>query len=262
MRLEKAMAVARKMRKEGGFETAGIFESGEPVKPPRNEEWPPVYTDSKTIEADEKYLLQNTCVCIDPEAVELDFYKVLRTKIQQAAQPRGWNTVMITSPFDEDGRTMVAVNLALTFAKAHNQTVMLVDCDLRRQSIHDVLCIESNSGLVDYLVDEKPLRDSIVWPGIEKMTLISGGRTIQDSTELLGSERMRALVHEMKNRYADRYILFAAPPVLVGADALSLAPLVDCIVMAVTEGKSSMTDVKKAIAILPQEKLLGFVMTK
>ncbi|MFO7740455.1 MAG: hypothetical protein R6V46_18395 [Desulfatiglandaceae bacterium] len=262
MKLEKAMAAARRMRKEGGLEPVGIFESGKPAKTSRKAWRPPVYTESKKIQVDENHLRTNACVCIDPEAVALDFYKVLRTKIEQAARPRGWNTVMITSPFDENGRTMVAVNLALTFAKAYNQTVMLVDCDLRRQGIREVLCIESDSGLVDYLLDEKPLKDAIVWPGIEKMTLISGGRTIHDSTELLGSERMRALVHEMKGRYSDRYVLFAAPPILVGADALSLAPLVDCIVMVVTEGKSSMRDVRKAIGMLPQEKFLGFVMTK
>ena len=76
----------------------------------------------------------------------------------------------------------------------------------------------------------------IVWPGIEKMTLISGGKTISDSAELLNSPKMKALVQEVKLRYADRYIIFDTPPILGWADAITFAPLVDCILMVVEEG--------------------------
>ena len=92
---------------------------------------------------------QNRCVCIAPDADELESYKVLRTRIQQAMKPKGWNTILVTSPNPGDGKTLTAINLALTFAKAYNQTVMLVDCDLRRQSIHRVLGLESEAGIVD-----------------------------------------------------------------------------------------------------------------
>ena len=138
----------------------------------------------------------------------------------------------------------------------------MVDCDLRRQNIHHVLGIDSHAGLVDYLVNHRPLSDFIIWPGIEKLTLISGGRTIQNSTELLGSKRMKDLVAEMKTRYPERYVLLDTPPVLVGADTLALAPLVDGIVMVVAEGKTAMREVRKALDILPADKILGFVMNR
>jgi non-specific protein-tyrosine kinase len=85
---------------------------------------------------------------------------------------------------------------------------------------------------------------------------------IQNSTELLSSPRMKALMVEMKSRYDDRYVLFDVPPVLVGADAMALAPYVDCIVMVVEEGKTSTQDVQKALEMVPQEKFLGFVLNK
>jgi non-specific protein-tyrosine kinase len=66
----------------------------------------------------------------------------------------------------------------------------------------------------------------------------------------------------MKTRYADRIILFDAPPVLSKADVIAFAPNVDCIIMVVEEGKTSMEDAKKAVALLPPEKFLGFVFNR
>ena len=104
-----------------------------------------------------------------------------------------------------------------------------------------------------------PLKDLIVLPNIEKLTLISGGKTIANSAELLGSPRMKAFVQEIKSRYDDRYIVFDTPPVLGWADAIAFAPLVDCILMVVEEGRTSIKDVNKALEMLPAEKILGFV---
>jgi protein-tyrosine kinase len=139
---------------------------------------------------------------------------------------------------------------------------MLIDCDLRRQSIHRVLGIESEAGIVDYLIDDKPLKEFIIWPGIEKLTLISGGRSIQNSAEVLGSVRMRSLTLELKARYEDRLVIFDSPPVLSGADTLALAPCVDCILMVVNESRTRMRDVNKALEMIPREKFIGYVMNQ
>ena len=118
------------------------------------------------------------------------------------------------------------------------------------------------AGLADYLLQQRPLKDIVVWPGIEQMTLISGGRTVSNSAELLSSPRMKALVEEMKARYEDRYVIFDSAPVLSGADAMALAAHVDCVLLVVEEGRTSLREVKEAIAMLPAEKLLGFVLNR
>jgi len=223
---------------------------------------PPVYSQSIHIELDPEVLLRNRCICIEPNSPEIDCYKVLRTRIQQLTRQKGWNTVMITSTLPGDGKTLTSINLALTFSKAYNQTVMLVDCDLRNQNIHKVLGFQSNSGLIEYLIDDRPLQESIIWPGIDKLTLMSGGRMIQNTTELIGSQRMQTFVKEMKTRYDDRYVIFDVPPLLIGADALALAPYIDCIILVVDEGKTSTKDLQKAVEMLPKEKLIGFVMNR
>ena len=229
----------------------------------RKDEWkPPVYSDSTRVQLDPECLLDNRCICISPDAPELESYKVLRTKIQQLTKEKGWNTVMVTSAEAGEGKTFTAVNLALTFARAYNQTVLLVDCDFRSQNVQKMMGFKSNAGLIDYLVDKRPLNEFIIWPGIDKMTVISGGRTFEDSSELLDSPRMKNLVNELKTRYDDRYIIFDVPPLLGTADAIALTPYVDCIVMVVEEGKTAMRNVQKAMEAIPQEKFLGFVMNK
>ena len=227
-----------------------------------NDWTPPNYHASKPVALNPAVLEENRCVCFFPDSPEINFFKMLRTRIQQALTANNWNTVMITSANPGEGKTLTAINLALTFTRTFNQTVLLIDCDLEKQSIHDYLGIPAKTGLIDHLCNDRPLQDIIMWPGVDKMTLISGGKTISDSAELLSSPRMKSLVAEMKTRYSDRIILFDTPPVLSKADAVAFAPSVDCILMVVEEGKTSLQDVQKAAALLPPEKFLGFVLNK
>jgi non-specific protein-tyrosine kinase len=169
---------------------------------------------------------------------------------------------MVTSAGPGEGKTLTAINLAITLAKEFNQTVLLVDSDLRRPTVGRYLCLEGNGGLINYLIDDVPLKDLIVWPGIEKLTIFPGGHPIKDSAELMGSERMTALVTELKNRYADRFVIFDCPPILSGADVLAFAPIVDGILFVVESGKTSIKDVKKAVDLVPFDKLLGFVLNR
>jgi non-specific protein-tyrosine kinase len=257
MKLRKALKKAKEARGQE-FTSPEKFTMTTAEKLPDDEWKSPQYSESVPLVLDTDEVFNNRCVCIAPDAPQLDAYKVLRTKIQQMTQDKGWNTVMITSAQPGEGKTLTTINLALTFSKAYNQTIMLVDGDLRNQNIHKILGFDSHTGLGNYLVDNMPLPELIIWPGIDKLTLISGGQAIQNSTELLGSQRMEALVQEMK----DRYILFDVAPILVGADALALAPYIDCIVLVVEEGRTSMRDVHQAVEMIPQEKFLGFVMNR
>ena len=187
---------------------------------------------------------------------------MLRTKILQRAREKGGNTLMVTSALPGEGKTLTAINFAFTVAREFKQTVLLVDCDLRQQNVYRVLGIPSEKGLVDYLLDHFPVKDLIIWPGVEKMTLISGGQTLEGSSELLASPKMKDLVAEMKTRYPDRFVIFDVPPVLSAADALAFAPLVDHVVMVVQAGKTPLPDVKKALEMLPREKILGIVLNR
>jgi non-specific protein-tyrosine kinase len=222
----------------------------------------PAYTMSRALTLNPKTLEENGCIAFRPDSPEVEQYRVLRTRIMQQVNHDDGTTIMVTSALPGEGKTLTAINLAFTLAREFEKTVLLVDCDFRSQNIYKVMGYASDRGLGDYLMDECLLDELFVWPGVEKLTVISGGRTMKDGSELLGSPSMRNLVQEMKSRYKERIIIFDVPPVLAGADALVFAPLVDSIIVTVRAGQTPVQEVTKAIGMLPRSKVLGTVLNR
>ena len=222
----------------------------------------PVYSLSRSVLLNPRVMSANRCVAFLPDSPEVEFYRQLRTRILQLSGGQGGATVMVTSALPGEGKTLTAINLALTFAMEFKQTALLVDCDLRQQQIHSLMGFPSDRGLVDYLMDDCPITELFVWPGVEKLSVISGGKTVRDSCELLGSPGMKDLVLEMKHRYPERYVFFDAPSILSSADAIAFAPLVDYILVVAQAGQTSLKDINRAVELLPGEKVLGLVMNR
>ncbi len=222
----------------------------------------PTYHQSRKVQLNPITLEKNRCVAAFTDKPETESYKVLREQIENATRTSGGNTIMVTSSLHGEGKTMTSINLAFTFAMEFDQTVLLVDCDLRKQNIHQVLGYESDNGLVNFLLNECAITDLIVWPNREKLTIVSGGKTIDESSEVLGSPWMRDLVTDMKNRYPERYVIFDVPPVMAGADTMIFSQLVDHIVVVVEADKTSMTDLNAALQMLPKEKIRGLLLNR
>jgi protein-tyrosine kinase len=222
----------------------------------------PEYSVSRPVNMDPEFSARNRCMVYADDIPEAESYRILRTQILQRTRVPNSNTIMVTSALPGEGKTVTSINLAFSMAREFRHTVLLLDADIRHQSIHKYLGYEGEKGLVDHLVDGVPVSQLISWPGIEKITLMSGGRFFQESAEILGSPRMKELLLEMKNRYPERYIIIDVPPVLSGADALTLVPLVDHIIVVVEAGKTPLDYIKKAVRFLPEEKFIGFVLNR
>jgi len=222
----------------------------------------PQYTISPMVTLNPATMKANRCIALDSQAPELDAYRILRTQILQKTRETGGNTIMITSAVPGEGKTVTAINLSITLAREFQQTVLLMDCDLRNQMVHRYMGYESKGGVIDYLLNDRPMSELITWPGVEKLTVVSGGRKMTESSELLGSLRMRELVEDLRTRYPSRYVIFDMPAILDGADALAFVPLVDHVVLTVREGLTSIQDVKRSIELLPPGKLLGLVINR
>lgn len=222
----------------------------------------PQYTISKTVTIDYDIATSHYCISLLSDAKESEYYKMLRTQLRQKLEAKGWNTLMVTSVNPGEGKTVSAINLAAVFAMEYAKTVLLVDVDFYKQSIHRYLGYEQAYGLSEYLLENVPLQDIIVWPQIEKLTIISGGKILKNGSELINSPRMKRLVQDMKQRYSNRYIFFDVPALSSGADALAFTPLVDGILVVVEAGKTPMPEIKKHLALLPKEKVVGLVMNR
>jgi non-specific protein-tyrosine kinase len=222
----------------------------------------PTYDQSRTVKLVPEITSANRCIAFTEQPQVVDAYKVLRTQILQKMQLLGGNTLMVTSALPGDGKTTTAINLAFTMAKEFQQTVLLVDCDLQQQDVHKQLGYKSDRGLIDYLLDDCPVSELFTWPGIEKISVVSGGRLIRESSELLGSPRMKELVSDMKLRYPARFVIFDMQSISAGADALVFAQLVDHIIMVVEEGKTPVSEIKRSVEMLPEGKLLGMMLNR
>ncbi len=191
---------------------------------------------------------------------QIEAFKLLRTKMLSDTRTRDERNILITSTLEGEGKTHISINLAITFAREVDQTVLLVDVNLKNPSILKYFGIEKKEGLTDYLLHDKPLAELLVRPGIEKLTVLPAGKPVGNAAELLRSLKMQELVKEMKNRYSDRYVFFDAPAVLGTVDTMVLSEYVDRLLYVVEAGRVPPQRYKEALDNLDQKKIIGTVL--
>jgi protein-tyrosine kinase len=218
------------------------------------------YSQTHVLELDHKTLRENRVVLGDTDRVGVAAYKMLRTQVLHRMTSNGWNTLAITSPAPGEGKSVTAANLAISLARELHHTVLLVDMDLRNPSIHKIFGLQSNAGIADYLLHGRPMGEILVNPGIERLVLLPGRESIENSSEILASPAVGELVHELKSRYPARMIIFDLPPVLSADDALSFAPFVDAFLLVLRDGQTTGASLQRTIEIMKDATILGTVL--
>ncbi len=188
-----------------------------------------------------------------------EFNKLRSTVIALTKGEKFLNTILVTSTASEEGKSMTALNLAISLAKEQDHTVLLVDTDLRRPSVHRYLDIKPEVGLVHCLRDDLPIEKALIKTGVGKLVILPAGEALKDPLDLLSSNRMKEIIQELKGRYPERYVIFDTPPAFPFADAGVLAAYLDATLFVVREGKASKSDVEKTIEEFKSHNLLGVV---
>jgi receptor protein-tyrosine kinase len=173
------------------------------------------------------------------------------------------NLIMVSSAKPNEGKTFVAINLALSIALEQDKTVLLIDADVLRPSVVRELGVEEHEGIIDYLLGKaEKVSDIIYNTDIDKLKLIPAGKPHHLSNELLASEKMATLANELANRYPDRIVIFDCPPLIGVTETLVLANLMGQALIVVEESKSSIADIKTATEHLNEDLALGIVLNK
>ena len=190
----------------------------------------------------------------------LNTFREIRTRILQ--QSGGKNQViMVVSLQHGMGATFSAVNLAAAFSYEGEKTSLIVDCDQHRRKLEKFFGDNATYGLTDYLDDNNLGTEKIIYQtGINRMRYIPVGKRRETVGEFFSSERMREFITHVKKRYSDRFIILNAPPLEVTADAAILSEVSDVIVLVVPYGKISTPRLKKALRLIPREKIVGMVI--
>ncbi|HMS83527.1 MAG TPA: CpsD/CapB family tyrosine-protein kinase [Nitrospira sp.] len=221
------------------------------------------YTKTRSTSVSRAILREHRVMAAHTKGPFVDAYKILRTQVTRRLRENGWNVVGITSPGYGEGKTLTAVNLAVSLAMETTQTVLLVDSDLQDPTVHQVFGVKDCLGLADYLLDDQPVEDLLLHPGIGRFVLLPGGRAISNSTEILTSPKMVALVEELKHRYPSRVVIFDLPPLLHTADVLAFSPYTDALLLVVEEGKTTGEELQRALALVKNSRpVLGTVLNK
>ncbi len=157
--------------------------------------------------------------------------------------------IMITSALPGEGKSFTAVNLAISIAMELDYTVMLVDADVARPSVLNMLGLPPAKGLLDVLEDSSVDISSVLLnTNIEKLSILPCGTQHARATELLASESMIRLLQDISSRYPDRIIIFDSPPLLLTTEARALATHMGQIVMVVHAEMTTQAAVKEALA--------------
>ncbi|MFM7272250.1 MAG: CpsD/CapB family tyrosine-protein kinase [Gammaproteobacteria bacterium] len=191
-----------------------------------------------------------------------DLFRILRTKVLQEMRENNWRTLAVVGATSGVGKSTIASNLALSIALDSNQTVLLVDADLRKPRVATYFGLSPSKGLGDYLSADIPVQDLLINPGVERLVLLPATGSYSNSTELLGSRKMSTLVGELRSRYESRLVMFDLPPLLASGDALGFLPQFDCALLVVENGGNTAAQLKEATRLLEKTKLLGWVLNK
>jgi exopolysaccharide/PEP-CTERM locus tyrosine autokinase len=194
------------------------------------------------------------------------FRRIKRQILVNMASPKAGapaSLVMVTSALPGEGKTFCAINLALSIALEKDYSVLLVDADVAKPSIPQLLGLDAGKGLMDLLVDRRiELEEVLCKIDIGKLTLLPAGTVHQHATELLASGAMRELLREMAERYQDRIIIFDSPPLLAASEAGVLANQMGQIVLVVETGKTSEAALKNALSRIETSNITGLVLNK
>ena len=175
---------------------------------------------------------QNVGVLIDegPDSSHAEAYRVLRTNILFSRKDENLNTLVVVSAGMGEGKSTTVLNLATVFAQASQRT-LVVDSDLRRPTLHKLLRLSNSTGLVNYLLKQSTLDQVIQNTSVPMLDFMASGKLPGGQVNILGSEPMRNLISELKQRYD--FILFDSPPIMGLSDASVLASEVDMAVQII-----------------------------
>jgi len=237
-------------------------------EPPRFERSVDTIIDAPAYEGDEPSTTQMALeasldpilvAALEPLSPAAEQYRALRARISQSEEHHPLRVIQVTSPGKADGKSVTALNLALTMAQEFQRRVLILDADLRSPNVHTLLGLPPGPGLADVLTGTAALEEALVEIPEHHLTVLRAGRTYERPTEMLGSGPMRRLVDSLRTQF-DRIVVDSAPTTV--ADAGAIAPLSDGLLLVVRASATTTPAISRAIATLASSKLLGLVFNE
>ena len=196
------------------------------------------------------------------DTILLNKYRNLRTKLLSSSNKENFVT-LVTSVVPDDANSMIACNLAATFALDEGKTALLIDANINNPNLSQILDIDSEIGLIDYLESDSWSREHIlIKTPIPRLRLLPSGNIRVNAAEYFTSDKMKDLIRELVNRYPERFPIIDAPSIIHSADTRILLDLCDKVILVVPYGKCTQEEIKYAALTIGTEKLAGIVLNE
>lgn len=197
-----------------------------------------------------------------------EFRRIKRPLLENVLRSRStpenhMNVILVASAMSGAGKTFCSVNLAASISLERELNVLLIDADVAKPHISAAFGLDEHPGLIDLLENEdSKIEDFLVRTDLNDIQVLPAGRRHTQSTELLASERMGALISELATRYADRIIVMDSPPLLMTSEAQVLAKQVGQIALVIESGRTTHQEVEEALEILDGNKAINVILNK
>ncbi|MBI4847312.1 MAG: polysaccharide biosynthesis tyrosine autokinase [Nitrospirae bacterium] len=197
-----------------------------------------------------------------PDSPVSEEYRRLKSIVIRETKTDFLNTIMVTSAVEGEGKSLTAVNLAISLAQEIDHTILLIDADIRKPRAHEYLGIDYKYGLSEFLTQDLDLSEVLIKTDIGNLLFLPAGHSVENPAELLASDKMKALIREVKHRYMDRYVIIDTPPVLPFADTIAVGSLVDGVIFVVKEGRVTKKLLEDAMNMMKDLRILGTVFNQ
>lgn len=193
-----------------------------------------------------------------PKSIDAEAYRSLRSNIEYSSFDDEYRAIVVTSSAPGEGKSTTSGNLALSLAQSGNK-VLLVDCDMRKPSIHKKFKISNISGTAELLLRKESFED-VVNCYNENLTIITAGKIPPNPSEMLASRAMTAFIKEMKKEF--KYIILDTPPLQAVTDAQVLSTKADGVLLVVRAGSTKKDAVLNSVDLIKkvQGKVIGTVL--
>ena len=197
----------------------------------------------------------------DPRSKAFD---MLRTQVLQSMDKKNWQFLAVTSPTAGCGKTVTAINLALSIARQPERSALLIDMDLPKPAVANYLGIKCQQGVRGILRGQTTLADAIIRAHIdncELMVLPTEGPTVH-SSELIASRNMDTMLQDIKQIFRSQTVIFDMPPLLVGDEVLATLPKIDGVLLVTAVGVSTLHEIEECNKHLQSTEVIRLVLNK
>ncbi|MFY9894943.1 MAG: CpsD/CapB family tyrosine-protein kinase [Xanthobacteraceae bacterium] len=197
----------------------------------------------------------------EPQSTSFD---MLRTQVLQSMDQKDWKILGVTSPTPGCGKTVTAINLALSVARQPERSVLLVDLDLRKPQVASCLGLKPNVGVMS-VIDGRTTLASAIIPiriGNSHLAVLPTEAATSGSSDRMASRGMTEMLEQIKRDYQSQFVILDLPPVLSSDDVLAISPQLDCVLLVTAVGTSSVAEINEANKHLQSLEIVRVVLNK